>query len=257
MSAFEVESAAAIAFIAQVEASYTSLVESASADRDAGLGGRLLYAGEIDRAVRALVVAANIAGATSLAATADRGVQKQAMRDGIVDFLVGSLDEALRILKNQLRKREPVAVCVALAPDAVEGEMRERGVLPDLVRDKADGLGGERGAKSSSDSTSSLVVWSVASAPARWLPKLDAIALDCLDPDAWRARRWLRLASRYLGRAAQALRLLRCDAEFAARFAERVRRQVECGEIAASVEMQIRDAAGSTEELRIEPRKNA
>ncbi len=79
-------------------------------------------------------MAANIAGAASLVATADRAAQKQAIRDGVADFLVNSLDEALRILKNQLRKRETVAVCVGLAPEAVEREMQERGVLPDLLR---------------------------------------------------------------------------------------------------------------------------
>ncbi len=49
-----------------------------------------------------------------------------------------------------------------------------------------------------------LVTWSVASDQAQWLPRLDAIALDCLDADEWAARRWLRLAPRYLGRLAQA-----------------------------------------------------
>ncbi len=44
-----------------------------------------------------------------------------------------SLDEALRILKNEIRKRETVAVCVAAAPETVEREMLERGVLPDLL----------------------------------------------------------------------------------------------------------------------------
>ena len=56
--------------------------------------------------------AANIAGAASLSATADVATQKQAIRDGVVDFLVTSLDEAARILKNEIRKRQPVAVCV-------------------------------------------------------------------------------------------------------------------------------------------------
>ena len=81
-----------------------------------------------------MVVAANIAGAATLVATADRAAQRQAIRDGVADFLVNSLDEALRILKNQLRKRETVAVCVGLAPEAVEREMKERGVAPDLLR---------------------------------------------------------------------------------------------------------------------------
>ena len=62
---------------------------------------------------RALLLAGNIAGAASLAVTADAAAQKQSIRDGVADFLVNSLDEALRILKNEVRKREPVAVCVA------------------------------------------------------------------------------------------------------------------------------------------------
>ena len=76
------------------------------------LGGKLLYIGELDPAGRALAVAGNIAGVASLCASADPAIQKQAVRDGVVDFLVTSLDEALRILKNEIRKREPVAVCV-------------------------------------------------------------------------------------------------------------------------------------------------
>ena len=97
------------------------------------LGGKLLYAGELDGSGRVLVVAGNVAGAASLAATAIQRAQKQAIRDGVVDFLVNSLDEALRILKNEIRKRETVAVCMGAAPEAVEREMPERGVLPRSV----------------------------------------------------------------------------------------------------------------------------
>ncbi len=155
------------------------------------LGGKLLYAGELDAEARALLVAANIAGAASLAASADRAAQKQAIRDGVVDFLVTSLDEALRILKNEIRKRETVAVCVAVAPEAIEREMRERGVLPDLLRRDAIHAAprvrsfwqGARRSNSILTEQPALVAWRVASAPALWLPKLDAIALDCLDAD--------------------------------------------------------------------------
>ena len=93
-----------------------------------GLGGRLLWAGELDGSGRAIVVAGNISGVATLAATADSNAQKQAIRDGIVDFLVTSLDEALRILKNEIRKRQTVAVCVGSAPDLIQREMLERGV---------------------------------------------------------------------------------------------------------------------------------
>ena len=191
------------------------------------LGGKLLYAGELDREGRALIVAANIAGAASLAATAEPAAQKQAIRDGVADFLVTSLDEALRILKNQIRKRETVAVCVAAAPEAVEHEMLERGVLPDLLRPGAAATaefatflsqGAQQIQPSALDENQTLLAWSVASAPAQWLPKLDAIALDCLEPEDAAARRWLRLAPRYLGRLSQNQRLLRCNTESAQKF---------------------------------------
>ena len=122
-------------FAFQVESLYAALLQTASPalSSEPGLGGKLLYAGELDEAGLALMAAGNIAGAATLASTADPATQKQAIRTGVVDFLVTSLDEALRVLKNEIRKREPVAVCVAVAPEAVEREMLERGVLPDLL----------------------------------------------------------------------------------------------------------------------------
>jgi hypothetical protein len=239
-------------FIAQVERAYSGLIETAGAGAEAGLGGQLLYAGTLDEEGRALVAAANIAGAATLAATADRDAQKQAVRDGIADFLVNSLDEALRILKNQLRKRETVAVCVGLAPEAVEREMRERGVLPDLMRSAVAGLRGEVVADGGVPD-SALVTWSVAAGPAQWLPKLDALAMECLDASDWRGRRWLKLAPRYLGRLAQGLRLMRCDDQSATRFVQQVHQRAARHEIAVAVEMKVRDASGNEEEWQVAP----
>lgn len=242
---------AAFHFILQVERFYASLIAAASADfgpdAEPGLGGRLLYAGELDGEGRALLVAGNVAGAASLAATADAAAQKQAVRDGVVDFLVTSLDEALRILKNEIRKRETVAICVGAAPEAVEREMLERGVLPDLL---ASGFpGGPRSSISFGEGaheiklavpeeSQTLLTWRVATAPAIWMPRLDAIALDCLRPDLVpkrAARRWLRLAPRYLGRLAQGVRVLYCEPEAANEFAFRVQAGVKCGEIGVKV----------------------
>src|SRR5579864_9118351 len=120
------------AFALRVLSFYNRLTPAEGSD-EPDLGGRLLYAGELDEDGRALIVAANIAGAASLCATANEHQQKQAVRDGIVDFLVTSLDEALRILKNEIRKHAPVAVCIAAAPAEIEGLMAERGVQPDLL----------------------------------------------------------------------------------------------------------------------------
>jgi hypothetical protein len=121
---------------------YEALVLTQLLDAEAGLGGKLLYAGEMDVRGRELLIASNIAGAASLAASADPAVQRQAIRDGAVDFLVTSLEEALRILKNEIRKRQPVSVGVGVDPQTLVAAMLDRGVLPDLLPPWGDaGLG--------------------------------------------------------------------------------------------------------------------
>ena len=124
----------ALQFAMQVERFYAGLILAAKpgSDTEPSLGGRLLYAGQLGADARALLVAANIAGAASLAVSADAAAGKQAMRDGVIDFLVTSLDEALRILKNEMRKRTAVAVCVVQDSEADFARLLlERGVLPD------------------------------------------------------------------------------------------------------------------------------
>jgi hypothetical protein len=210
-----------------------------------GLGGRLLWAGELDGSGRALAVAGNIAGAATLAANADVNAQKQAIRDGIVDFLVTSLDEALRILKNEIRKRQTVAVCVSSAPDLIEREMLERGVQPDLYREgviAASERSRVRNRRGESDriEEEALVIWRVDAAPAVGLPKLDAIALDCLDSEDEFARRWIRLAPRYVGRLSHGVHLLVSNRRFAITFVERVQELEQRGEIAFQGQIQVR-----------------
>lgn len=235
----------------QLEASafYCALTRSSSlsADIDSdgkpSLGGKLLYAGELDARGRALVIAGNVAGCATLVATADAAVQKQSIYDGVADFLVNSLDEALRILKNEIRTRKTVAVCVGVAPGSIEQEMKERGVQPDLV------LGGRRdqqrtmlqfGAGSrevhliEADTGRAFLTWRVAQAPARWMPKLDAIALECLASDSW-GRRWIRLSPRYCGRAASAQRALHCDPQIAEEIISSIYASVQRGEIGVEV----------------------
>jgi hypothetical protein len=251
-------------FLLHVERFYAGLISAShppsESDAEPGLGGQLFYAGELDAEGRALMVAANIAGAASLAATPDSIAQKRAVRDGVADFLVTSLDEALRILKNQIRKRETVAVCVGAAPEAIKWEMLERGVLPDLVR-PVDELSEHspflsQGARQISAYAQrknlALLTWSVASAPAHWLPKLDAIALECVPSEDWPTRRWLRLAPRYLGRLAQGTRLLSCDRTFTADFIERVQERIASGEFAVPVEIQV-VGQGTTDQYRFSP----
>jgi urocanate hydratase len=224
-------------------------------DQDAEplLGGRLLYTGELDADGRAMVIAGNVAGCASLAVAADQAVQRLAMRDGVVDFVVTSLDEALRILKNEIRKRNAVAVSVTAEPAAVERELLERGVLPDLLfagslnqpREVCHFGPGEREVRLESPGADvAQISWQVEQAPAQWMQRLDAIARECLAEDRC-ASRWLRLGPRYLGRAAHAYRALYCDASAAGEIVRRFGDSVRSGAIGARISMRlsIRDEA--------------
>lgn len=222
-------------FVLPVERRFTALMQTDAPSAAAGptlapsLGGKLVYIGELDAEGRAWMVAANIAGGASLAVCADPAAQKQSIRDGVADFLVTDLDEALRILKNEIRKRETVAVCIGSAPQAVEREMGERGVVPDLL---------PRLGLAEAPEPEALVSWRVGSAPAQWLPQLDALAVDAVESDAV-ARRWLRLAPRYLGRGARNVRALRCASAAAERFIAGAREAVQSGEIGVEVEIRL------------------
>lgn len=213
-----------------------------ASDGEPSLGGRLLYAGELDDAGRTLTVAGNIAGAATLAATADGATQKQSIRDGVADFLVTTLDEALRILKNEIRRRATVAVCVGTAPDAVEHEMHERGVVPDLLRLAVADVRARPIQSDDSVAPAILLEWEVTAAPGVWMRKLDVIARACINAGDSAAGRWLRLSPRYAGRAAQGVRVLRCARLAAQMFFETVEAQIAEGEIGTDVRIRIGDA---------------
>jgi threonine dehydrogenase-like Zn-dependent dehydrogenase len=80
----------------------------------------------------AVSTACNIAGAVCLAIDPRPEACRAALLSGACDFVVNTVDEALRILKNQIRQRRPVSVALEAAPDAAVGELIDRGMLPEL-----------------------------------------------------------------------------------------------------------------------------
>jgi hypothetical protein len=79
-----------------------------------------------------LPAAVSIAGGTSLLIDPDTAAVKATFRIGGLDFIVNTLDEALRVLKNEIRKHTPLSVALTADPTAVLAEMQDRGVEPDL-----------------------------------------------------------------------------------------------------------------------------
>jgi hypothetical protein len=212
-------------FIAQVYLNYVALMRCAPTPGQDHLGGQLLYPAELDDASQALAIAGNIAGAATLVATADRAAGRQAMRAGVVDFVVTTLDEALRILKNQIRKHEPVAVCVSAAPDDVEREMLERGVLPDLLPpvDRAQSgafaqfvaLGARRIDPQPLPPGQALFTVEIPAALTLESAQVEEIIAASIAEGDFVNRRWLRLSPRYLGSSARRVRSVVCGADAA------------------------------------------
>lgn len=109
------------------------------------LSGKLVVTGGMGGMGGAQPLAATMNGAAFLGIDVDPERIKRRVKTGYCDVMVTSLDEALRILKNAVRRREATSVglvgnCADLIP-----EMAKRGVVPDVLTDQTsahDPIGG-------------------------------------------------------------------------------------------------------------------
>lgn len=93
----------------------------------------LLLVPERSGASSALQYAGLLLGALSLTISDDLEDLKLGLRRGAFDFLVNTPDEALRILKNEARKRTPVSVALHGPPAGFSEELMRRGLAPAVV----------------------------------------------------------------------------------------------------------------------------
>lgn len=120
---------------AQVYRQYLDLQSLADRHFAGSLAGRLIVSIGFGLQGAELALASAIAGAAFLAIEPDPRSLKAAVRNGSSNFMVNTLDEALRVLKNELRKRQPVSVGLLGSASDLLPAMIERGVQPDLLRD--------------------------------------------------------------------------------------------------------------------------
>lgn len=107
-----------------------------TAQSGSDLSGKLIVSGGMGGMGGAQPLAATMTGAAFLGIDVDPERIKKRLKTGYCDFLVTTLDEALRILKNAVRKKENVSVglvgnCADIIP-----ELAERGVVPDILTDQ-------------------------------------------------------------------------------------------------------------------------
>jgi urocanate hydratase len=100
------------------------------------LAGRLVISGGMGGIGGALPLAATARGAAFLGVDVDAERIKRRVKTGYCDLLVNDLDEALRILKNAVRKHEPASVGLIGNCANVVPQLARRGVVPDLLTDQ-------------------------------------------------------------------------------------------------------------------------
>ena len=182
-----------------------------------------------------LSAAVSIAGGTSLLVDSDSAVVKSVMRQGGLDFVVNTLDEALRVLKNEVRQGRPLSVGLITDVRSAIREMVDRGVLPDLhvaiaSEESADyaseleslyraGMEGLELVRNGSGSSAPSAVFAQWLAERGWfetlfvrdpeisLPAGDQPLIDMLSPTDVLRRNWIQHISRYQ-RSAKGSRLV-------------------------------------------------
>src|SRR6201987_3205509 len=128
-----------------LQGTYETFAAAARKHFDGTLTGKLVVSGGRGGMGGAQPLTATMNGGGFLGIDVDPGRIKRRVKTGYCDVMVTSLDEALRILKNAVRKGEAASVglvgnCADLIP-----ELAKRGVVPDVLTDQTsahDPIGG-------------------------------------------------------------------------------------------------------------------
>ncbi len=119
-----------------LQGTYETFAAAARKHFGGDLAGKLVVTGGMGGMGGAQPLAATMNGAAFLGIDVDPERIKRRVRTGYCDVMVNDLDEALRILKNAVRKREAASVGLIGNCADVIPELARRGVVPDLLTDQ-------------------------------------------------------------------------------------------------------------------------
>src|SRR5256885_1870861 len=119
-----------------LQGTYETFAAAASKHFGGTLAGKLLITGGMGGMGGAQPLAATMNGAAFLGIDVDPERIKRRVESGDCDVMVTSLDEALRILKNAVRKREATSVGLVGNWADLIPELAKRGVVPDVLTDQ-------------------------------------------------------------------------------------------------------------------------
>jgi urocanate hydratase len=119
-----------------LQGTYETFAAAAQKHFGGSLAGKLVVSGGMGGMGGAQPLAATMNGAAFLGIDVDPERIKRRVKAGYCEVMVTSLDEALRILKNAVRKGEAASVGLVGNCADVIPELARRGVVPDLLTDQ-------------------------------------------------------------------------------------------------------------------------
>src|SRR5204862_647412 len=119
-----------------LQGTYETFAAAAKKHFGGDLKGKLVVSGGMGGMGGAQPLAAAMNGAAFLGIDVDPELIKKRLKTCYCYFIVNTLDEALRILKNAVRKKENVSVGLVGNCADVIPELAERGVVPDILTDQ-------------------------------------------------------------------------------------------------------------------------
>lgn len=208
----------------------------------------------------ALLLAASIAGGASLVVEQHSEAVRFALRNGVVDSTVLTLDEALSVLRKQQELQQPVVVLLEQEATAGLVALIERGAQPDLLRcteevPEAHVLW-QRGAvriphppeKLQADTIH--IAWRAADGGSVVLRQVDLLATQLLPDDDHERQNWMARAPRYLHRSMRSERCVAMSeveaAAFLAALEERAAQKALNGLVHVEVGGQLRTFGAAT-----------
>ncbi len=255
---------------------YLALQAIMAQQEEARWKGFLIVGMGMERKGAELAIAAMIAGATFLGIDSNPQLLKLAQRHHACDFAVNSLDEALRVLKNAIRKRQPVAVGLLNNAAEILPRMVERGVQPDFLSDtthneatlalvSAKACLAERGAillnfESELEAVEFphrnrlWVHWTAAGF--QDMQRMDTLALSLLPIADASRRHWLKSAAAYFYRQLPLERVCTLSAEEIAALLSALKDPTWRAELRSPITLHWLDAECSSQTLCVEPKKS-
>lgn len=237
------------------------------------LAGRLVLCADFGLEGAEMALASTIAGGAFLGIDPSSNHLRAAVRNGSCDFMVNSLDESLRVLKNELRKQTALSVGLLGLPSEIFPALVERGVQPDLIAETSSGQGAnsaaiprqawlqlmERGAwnipaQAPDDRRPGAlveVVWTAANAAD--IRHLDEIALALLPAEDPVRRRWLLQASACFRRQLPLQRVLGLHQQELTALLSRFQDEASAGKLQASASVSWDSSDGVEEMVTLHP----